>query len=75
MIAGVISDRSFKLAALVVVQRDDNAVPIATDELKRVVIIAGDFVHVMPHRRKHMDHFVVSSPVHRHIFVARWPRR
>jgi hypothetical protein len=34
----MISDRLFKLTTFVVVQRDDNAILIATDELKAVAI-------------------------------------
>jgi hypothetical protein len=66
---GWFSDSLFKLTTFVVIQRDDNPIPTATDELERVVIIARDFVYIMPHRRKHMDRFVVSPPIHRHIFV------
>jgi hypothetical protein len=42
---GMISDRLFKLTTFVVVQRDDNAIPIAADEFKGVIIVGGDFVH------------------------------
>jgi len=35
------------LATFLVGQRDDNAITGATNELKRVLILAGDFVHVM----------------------------
>jgi hypothetical protein len=35
------------LATVLVGQRDDNAITGATNELKRVLILAGDFVHVM----------------------------
>jgi hypothetical protein len=34
------------LATFLVGQRDDNAITGATNELKRVLIFAGDFVHV-----------------------------
>ena len=66
----MISDRLLKLTTFVVVQRDDNAIPIAADEFKGVIIVGGDFVHVMSHGGKHVDRFVVSSPVHGHIFVV-----
>jgi hypothetical protein len=62
--------RLFRLTTFVVVQRDDNAIPIAADEFKGIIIVGGDFVHVMSHGGKHVDRFVVSSPVHGHIFVV-----
>jgi hypothetical protein len=38
----------FKLTTFVVVQRDDNAISTATDELKGIVIVVGNSVRVMP---------------------------
>jgi hypothetical protein len=42
------SARAFKLATFLVDQRDKNAITDATNELKHVLILAGDFVHEMP---------------------------
>jgi hypothetical protein len=39
-------------------------------ELKRVLILAGDFVDIMRHRGNYMDRAVVSPPVYRHTFIG-----
>ena len=41
------SAHTFNLATFLVGQRDDNAFTDATNELKRVLILVGDFVNVM----------------------------
>ena len=41
------SARAFKLAMFLVSQRDNNAITNATNEFKRVLILASDFVYVM----------------------------
>jgi hypothetical protein len=51
-------------------QRDNNAITLATNELKHVLIFAGDFVLVMPKRGNHVNRVVVSSPVHRHTLIV-----
>ena len=58
--------RVFKLATFVVSQFDNNAIANTTDELKGVLVLAGDFVHVMSQRGNYGDHIVAQSPVHRH---------
>ena len=51
-------------------RRDNNAITNATNELKRVLILAGDFVHVVPQRGNYVDRVVVSSPVYRHTLIV-----
>jgi len=41
----------------------------ATNELKGVLILSGDFVHVMPLRGNYVDR-VVASSVYRHTVVV-----
>jgi hypothetical protein len=64
------SGRAFKLATFLIGQRDNNAIPNATNELKRVLIPADDFVHVMPQRGNCVDRFIVSSPVYRYTLMV-----
>jgi hypothetical protein len=64
------SARAFKLAMFLVSQRDNNAITVVTNELKRVPILAGDFVLEMPPRGNYVDRVVVSSPVHRHTLIG-----
>jgi hypothetical protein len=59
-----------QLATFVVSQFDSNAIANATDELKGVLVRAGDFVHVMSQRGNYVDRVVLSSPVHRHMLVV-----
>jgi hypothetical protein len=58
------------LATFLVGQRDDNAITGATNELKRVLILAGDFVHVMRKPGNYVNRIVVSSPVNRHTLIV-----
>jgi hypothetical protein len=51
-------------------QRDNNAITDVTNELKRVPILAGDFVLEMPPRGIYVGRVVVSSPVHRHTLIG-----
>jgi hypothetical protein len=51
-------------------QRDNNAITVVTNELKRVPILAGDFVLEMPPRGNYVDRVVVSSPVHHHTLIG-----
>jgi CheY-like chemotaxis protein len=60
----------FKLTSFVVGQRHNNSIANATDEFKRVLFLAGDFVDVMPERGDYVDRVVVASPVHRHVFIV-----
>ena len=64
------SARAFKLAMFLVSQRDNNAITVVTNELKRVPILAGDFVLEMPPRGNYVDRVVVSSPVHHHTLIG-----
>jgi len=59
-----------QLTTFVVSQFDRNAIANATNELKGVLVRAGDFVHVMSQRGNYVDRVVVSSPVHRHTLVV-----
>jgi hypothetical protein len=60
----------FKPTSFFVGQRHNNSIANATDEFKRVLFIAGDFVDVMPERGDYVDRVVVASPVHRHVFIV-----
>ena len=51
-------------------QRDNNAITDVTNELKRVPILAGDFVLEMPPRGNYVDRVVVSSPVYCHTLIV-----
>jgi len=53
------SARAFKLATFVVSQFDGNAIAKAANELKDMLVRAGDFVHVMPQRGNYADRVVV----------------
>jgi hypothetical protein len=64
------SVRAFSLTTFLVGQRDNNAITSATNELKRVLVRAGDFVHVMSQRGNYVDRVVLSSPVHRHALIV-----
>jgi hypothetical protein len=64
------SARTFKLATLLVGQRDNNAITNATHELQCILILVGNFVHVMPPRGNNVDRVVVASPVYRHTVVV-----
>jgi hypothetical protein len=59
-----------QLTTFVVSQFDGNAIANATNELKGILVRAGDFVHVMSQRGNCVDRVVVSSPVHRHALVV-----
>jgi hypothetical protein len=59
-----------QLTTFVVSQFDGNAIANATNELKGILVRAGDFVHVMSQRGNYVDRVVVSSPVHRHALVV-----
>ena len=58
------SVRAFNLTTFLVGQRDNNAITSATNELKRVLVRAGDFVHVMSQRGNYVDRVVLvpSTP-------------
>jgi hypothetical protein len=60
----------FKLTSFFVGQRHNNSIANATDEFKRVLFIADDFVDVMPERGDYVDRVVIASPVHRHVFIV-----
>jgi hypothetical protein len=47
-----------------------NAIANATNELKRVLVRASDFVHVMSRGGNCVDRVVLSIPVHRHKLVV-----
>ena len=64
------SVRALKLATFLVGQRDNNAITNATNEFKRVLILASDFVHVMSQSGNYVDRVVLSSPVHRHTLIV-----
>ena len=64
------SARLFKLSSFFVGQRDNNAITNATNELKGVLFLAGDVVHVMLQRGNYVDRLVLASPVHRHSFIV-----
>jgi hypothetical protein len=59
-----------EFTTFVVSQFDSNAIANAANELKGVLVRAGDFVHVMSQRGNYVDRVVVSSPVHRHTLVV-----
>ena len=59
-----------RVQTFLVGQRDDNAITGANNELKRVLIRAGDFVHVMREMGNYVNSIVVSSPVNRHTIVV-----
>jgi hypothetical protein len=59
-----------QLTTFLISQLDSNAIANATNELKGVLVRAGDFVHVMCQRGNHVDRVVLSSPVHRHTLVV-----
>ena len=61
--------RIVSLATFLVGQRDNNAITNATNEFKRVLILASDFVHVMSQNGNYVDRVVLSSPVHRHKLI------
>ena len=63
------SARAFKLATFLVGQRDNNAITNATNEFKRVLVLASDFVDVMSQSGNYVDRVVLSSPVHRHKLI------
>ena len=54
--------RIVSLATFLVGQRDNNAITNATNEFKRVLILASDFVHVMSQSGNYVDRVVLSSP-------------
>jgi hypothetical protein len=54
----------------VLAQFDCNAIANATNELKSVLVCAGDFVHVMSQRGDYVDRVVLSSPIHGHRLVV-----
>jgi hypothetical protein len=58
------------LTTFVISQFDRNAIANATNELKDVLVRAGDFVHVMSQRGNYVNHVVLSSSVHRHALVV-----
>jgi hypothetical protein len=60
------SARAFNPETFLVGQRDNNAVTNAINEFKRVLILAGNFVHVMPQMCNYVNRMVVASPVHCH---------
>ena len=64
------SARTVKLETFLVSQRDSNAITNATNELKRVLILIGDFVDVMRKGGNYVNRVVVSSPVHRHMLIV-----
>jgi hypothetical protein len=49
---------------------DGNAIAPATNELKGLLVRAGDFVHVMSQRGNYVDRVVLSSPVHCHTLIV-----
>ena len=61
---------SEQVTTFVVSQFDGDAIANATNELKGVLVRAGDFVHVMSQRGNYVDRVVLSSPVHRHNLVV-----
>jgi hypothetical protein len=60
------SARAFNPETFLVGQRDNNAITNAINEFKRVLILAGNFVHVMPQMGNYVNRMVVASPVHCH---------
>src|SRR6478736_2520240 len=50
-------------------QRDNNAITNATNEFKRVLVLASDFVDVMSQSGNYVDRVVLSSPVHCHKLI------
>jgi hypothetical protein len=59
-----------QLTTFVVSQFDGYAIANATNELKSVLVRAGDFVHVVSQRGNYVDRVVLSSPVHRHTLIV-----
>jgi hypothetical protein len=59
-----------QLSTFVVSQLDSNAIADATNELKGVLVRAGDLVHVMSQRGNYVDRVIPSSPVHRHTLIV-----
>jgi hypothetical protein len=59
-----------QLATFVVSQFDSNAIADATNELKSVLVGAGDFVHVVSQRGDYVDRVVRPVPSIRHMLVV-----